>query len=418
METKVAQTLPDAYNNLDPNTPLPGEEHPFYVHRPEIFQPSLLFEALQLTRADDKILFSGHKGSGKSTELQRLAQHLKERYLVAYIAIEDMLDLGDITYHDVLLSMAVKLWESADEGGVRLPEGLQSDLRNWYRRLVFEEEEVREEPEITFGAKFVIDFGLRWRSGPTVRKTIRAEVERRLSELLTLLNQLIAEIQKKGGRLPLVLLDGLDKVYVEEKVKNMFLEGVGALIAPACPIVYTVPISLLYMPELGGVRMSFRLQSQLPNVRPFNRDGSRCQEGWGMLDEILRRRVDESILPADARDALISLSGGVLKHLLSFAGEAVLRAMGRGEEKAPVCVEDVEFVAHRNRVALAPIFNASQRKELKRVAREHNFINTPGARDLALNLHILQYIEKTDGEEEWWDVHPLLKPILEVWSDE
>ena len=53
-----AEMLTDAYNNLDPNTPLSGEDHPFYVQRPEPFGIELLLDALRATRSrSEKMIF-------------------------------------------------------------------------------------------------------------------------------------------------------------------------------------------------------------------------------------------------------------------------------------------------------------------------------------------------------------------------
>lgn len=406
-EKKPARTLREAYNNLNPNEPLPGEEHPFYVPRPPLFAPGLLQKALENASPGDKLLFSGHRGSGKSTELMRISSHLKNQNPVFYINTEKILDLGDIDYHDVLLSLGESLIIGAKEQKIRLNPKLVEKVRSWYEEIFFEEERKGEiEAGITVGLPV---FTVRLQGGPSIRQTVRKKVEHRLSELLNSLDELIKEITKVKGP-PIVLVDGLDKVYDLAKAVKVFRDGAGALIAPSCTIVYTVPHALLYDPTLGGVLMSFRGQYRLPNISPFNQDGSINQDGWKALDEVLLKRVGEELLPEETREKLIPLSGGVMKHLLSFTGDAVLRAMERGNRA--VTPEDVEEVEHNYRITLSPVFTRSQREILKQIAREHTFVNSEEARGLAMNLHILHYVV---GREEWWDVHPLLKPLVERW---
>ena len=409
-----ARTLREAYTNLDPNASLPGEAHPFYVPRPEEFGPGTLQQALELASPSDKILFTGHRGIGKSTELRRLAQKLREQFLVVYFTVEDQVDLADINYHDILLVLGGQLCRAAQDEGIDLDSELLEDLTKWYQGVVFEREEVSgKEVSVGVGLQAIINVGLQLRKGSNFRKKVREQVEPRLTELVALINRVIENVREKSGRSPLVLLDGSDKVYDISAAVKMFREGAGVLIAPDCPIVYTVPLVLLYAPELGSMMMNFRGQYLLPNVRLFNRDGSKCDEGWKMFNEILRRRVSEELLPPEARESLIKLSGGVLKHLISYAGQAVLEARYRGGEREPVMVEDVNSVAHRERLVLSPTFNPKEREELSRVAREHTFINSSEAVTLAVNLHILQY---TEPKGEWWDVHPILKPLLEAWK--
>jgi hypothetical protein len=81
----VGTTVREALNLFDPRRPLEGAElDTLYVARP--YAPlEALKVFLQVTDEPVKVLFSGHRGSGKSTELRRLARDLeKEFYLVSF----------------------------------------------------------------------------------------------------------------------------------------------------------------------------------------------------------------------------------------------------------------------------------------------------------------------------------------------
>lgn len=43
-----------------------------------------------------KVLFTGHRGSGKSTALNRLVSHLNDKFFVVNYNVLDLLDLNDI----------------------------------------------------------------------------------------------------------------------------------------------------------------------------------------------------------------------------------------------------------------------------------------------------------------------------------
>ncbi|MEW5767549.1 MAG: hypothetical protein AB1797_07965 [bacterium] len=65
----IAQTLKQAMQVFDPNKPLESDE--YYVLREH--NPLKKMEVYLLNNPGfQKILFSGHRGSGKSTELNRL----------------------------------------------------------------------------------------------------------------------------------------------------------------------------------------------------------------------------------------------------------------------------------------------------------------------------------------------------------
>jgi hypothetical protein len=76
-----AANLQEAYVNLDPLSPLEGESmRQFYASRPAHASIDFLISELLIDpSSDDKTLFTGHRGSGKTTELARLEASLSER---------------------------------------------------------------------------------------------------------------------------------------------------------------------------------------------------------------------------------------------------------------------------------------------------------------------------------------------------
>src|SRR5437016_3690857 len=84
--------------------PLDGREDPFYVPLYEDPQLAphdpvkLLARAIEWTPGKSVQLFSGFRGSGKSTELRRLRNHLSvatKKYRVVLCDIKDYLDLAE-----------------------------------------------------------------------------------------------------------------------------------------------------------------------------------------------------------------------------------------------------------------------------------------------------------------------------------
>jgi energy-coupling factor transporter ATP-binding protein EcfA2 len=60
------------------------------------------------------ILFTGHNGSGKSTEMNRLAADLKNQFFI----VRQSPNIFDLTYIDLVLGMAVALFRRATESDV------------------------------------------------------------------------------------------------------------------------------------------------------------------------------------------------------------------------------------------------------------------------------------------------------------
>ncbi len=112
-----AQNLEGALNAFDPQKPLTGLE-PYYVYRGSGVN-QLIQDLLVDRRSSTKTLFTGHRGSGKTTELSRLARALEARYFIVYFDIDEVLDVADSDYKDVLLMLGIKLYQVAKQRSIR-----------------------------------------------------------------------------------------------------------------------------------------------------------------------------------------------------------------------------------------------------------------------------------------------------------
>jgi hypothetical protein len=76
-----------------------------------------------------KVLFTGHRGSGKSTELNKLATMLEDKFFIVRFSILRTLNPQDMTYVDLLLALATSLFKQATDANVlkRRTKGLVGD---------------------------------------------------------------------------------------------------------------------------------------------------------------------------------------------------------------------------------------------------------------------------------------------------
>lgn len=125
-----ATSLTDALNVLDPEHALRTDEElrDYFVARPMSPLEELSF-LLKERAGPQKILFTGHRGSGKSTELAKLAQGLRDQFLPIQYSIKDRLNLYDLTYVDVILSLGLELSRTATDERIQVkPEVLSHVL--------------------------------------------------------------------------------------------------------------------------------------------------------------------------------------------------------------------------------------------------------------------------------------------------
>ncbi len=411
-EVRKAGTLQEAYRNLDPVRPLVGEWlEAFYVPRPPDSRVDQLQQELLLDDAeDDKTLFSGQQGAGETTELHRLAQALKDTHVVILLNAEKVLNLGDVHFTDLLVTIGLAVYEEARRRGVPADDQQVRDLLFWYEEQLLERDETTHlksevAGEVNVG---VARFGVRLAQESPFRKKVRAQAEARLSDLITRLNALLASLRQRFHQRILVIVDGMDKVYDLKQATDLFLHGANALMAPACRIIYTVPFPLFYSPDFQQVRQQFHRNYLLPNVKTRNRDGTPCEPGRRMLREVLLRRMDQNLIDLEALERLVDASGGLLRELLRLARFATLLALTRVASR--VERQDVEGAMRKVRNTFRRILKAEDYRYLWKIHETRNLAEIPAdvADRLLHNLSVLEY-----NGDVWWDIHPAVKALLE-----
>ena len=416
---RKAENLTEAYAVLDPARPLEGKWlERFYAERPEGASITPLMDELLLDPSDDdKTIFTGHRGSGKTTELARLEQALLNTHTVVRFNVEGLLNLGDVNYADLLVVLGLKVFQQAREQGLKLDDSALHDLLFWYTTHVFEEGE-RGKLESEVGGELnavIAKFSMKLTTdAPYRREMVRAQAQANLSDLLERLNALLQELRAKFGRRTMVIVDGLDRMYDLNQVRDLFCQGANALMAPRCRVIYTVPLALYHTDDFSQVRMSFTRNFALPNVKTAEQNGDPCAEGRKALMEVLDCRLMPGLLASEAAGHLIDSCGGLLKELIALARSAVLRARRVQGENGPAQPDDVEYAARQVRNTYRGGLTEEQYHELWRVYGGGKFVNNPVSRTLLHNLSLLEY----DGGDAWWAVHPIVRPLLEERADE
>lgn len=141
-DTSPATTLETAYRNADPSAPLPGD-HPWYVdlaEAREAIRPGLA-RSLRLNLSADqsgernweRVIFVSQRGTGKTTELKRLATELRSSFEVIEVEANAELnsELFDIT--ELLFVIALRVERHMrDVLGTPLDRRLRADLQRWF----------------------------------------------------------------------------------------------------------------------------------------------------------------------------------------------------------------------------------------------------------------------------------------------
>jgi phenylpyruvate tautomerase PptA (4-oxalocrotonate tautomerase family) len=406
-EFVVADNLDLAWSNFDPLYPLPAD-CPFYVEREDKPLNKLKRALLREHKQPPKYFFSGHRGCGKSTELNRLAvdEEINKKFFVVKYSVKDICDVNNLSYIDVLFSLGAQLFIEYSDTGKELRPELIEALENWKNDVV---EQVREEIEsfetsIEGGLKaFFISVLSKFRSEDYTTKTIRTKIEPRLSELIEKINLIVADIEGKEKKKVLVLIDDMDKPNLAQ-AKKIFYDYNTAITQPACSIVFTVPISIFFSQEFTAIRET---RFFLPNVKLHHRNEKNItdEKGFKLMSSFIHRMKEDLIEP-DACEYAIKMGAGVFRETARILQICADNAIASGRIR--IIKDDVVRAESEIRSDFKRMLTSEDYVILKSVCENNEMHGIEKIGHLLHNLSILEYM----NDETWCDIHPTLEKLI------
>lgn len=283
--------------------------------------------------AEKHVLFFGHIGSGKTTELRRYAEKLNDskRFYVVEVDALAKLDRNNLQYTEALMAMAESLLEQMNKDGYSLADHELKPVRDWFAKSVNTKSDSSElSAEIKTGleasggipglVKLFAGFTTAFKTGSSQKKEWREEIRNRFTTLADAFNQLIrsAEAQlKKQARAErvLFLVDGTDKLRGQD-TQQFFVQDAEQLLAIQTLAIYTAPLELKYDGRMGG---KLDADIVLPMIKLSERNDQRSDAGWEALTKLLLLRADRSLFSTDEDvAALVQNSGGHPRELLKL----------------------------------------------------------------------------------------------------
>jgi hypothetical protein len=349
----VEKTIRSRYFNLcDPRISLPPED----VRNVDVDQVAagargrnfveVLANRIELSESPVCELVTGLPGSGKSTELLRLAARLRDSgWLPVIIDAERTLDIHNtIDVPDVLLAILAETERAVVEleGGDPNKAFEDTTLRKFWSWLTMTEGSLKTVElsaggeigapalgKATVGGKVVLDLKTR----PTLRETVRRKLADHVATFVTRIREAIEELDKraKGARKQglVVIFDSLEKLQgstadwgkVLDSAEQIFSKRRAQIELPV-HVLYTIPMALV-------LRMPLPV-TLLPMLRVHDKQGRRAS-GFDAAREIVRRRVPDDVLDlyfgAPEREArverLIAWSGGYPREIVRLLQSCV-----------------------------------------------------------------------------------------------
>ncbi|WP_445371193.1 hypothetical protein ACH518_18795 [Methylomonas sp. HW2-6] len=429
-------------NALDATKPVVFGDHPLiergvsqalYVeglHGSERALVQVLADRIDFDEGGGTYLFSGNRGTGKTTELMRLAEMLRGSGCeVFYVDMAEYLNLTmAVEITDFLISMLGGLSEKVEQRFGDDPARIGFFERVWN----FLQSEVKtDELGLEAGGDVKASLKMSLRENPTFKQKLqestRGHVAKLMQESRQFVESTVDYIRQQSGdpaKKVVLLLDSVERLRgvgdsedvgkVFKSVETIFSGHADKLRLPPLYLVCTVPPYLTALAgNLAALYSGGRIY-MLPSVHVYeNRpeDGEAPKPsaiGLNAMVEVVGRRFPEwsQFFTGEQLLRLAANSGGDLRDFFRMVGLSITEALYQTSLPLPDSVLNAAESALRNDMPLAD----DDRQKLSRVLNTHerpleSLDKLPDFARLIEGKYLLNYRNGVD----WYDVHPLLR---------
>lgn len=417
-----ATTLAAALSVLKP-FPLNGENFTdFYVDTRQARgdDPVVKMTYLLEYGGDDfyqKILFIGHLGSGKSTELYRIQDNLKNKFKVLRFSIRDETDIQDLTYIDFIFAVMTNILRYLEENeyGSKI-YAIENLFNYWNEENIAETvqvDRISAEADIQAKASFLFSFACKvkgiFQTGKETKTIIRKKIEPSLKVLINNINDIINELENCSHKKFLLIIEDLDKLDIPQ-AEELFIRHRKTITSLNLNCIFTLPIYLFYSPSFVEIRDDFDSFQLLSMIKVKEKNGEPCEVGIETLKEIVNKRVAESLFDQDGVEFAIDKSGGSIRDIFYILMSSVLNAKLENV--------DSEFVTYNHiKQAYFALKNTYERfAETKYLKSLKDLYNDPLKKPIDEDSVVMELLKSTAiieyNCERWCNIHPALEDFL------
>lgn len=375
----------------------------------------------------DKFLFSGHMGSGKSTEMYRLRQELKDDFEVIHVPLTRDLDILSIEYIDLIFEiMSVVVDKLNDEvnytENIRAIDELYDYWNSEHFREILNTTETDSQAEINgslaaegginiksfltkvkFVAKIAAIGKDIFKNSSETKEVLKTKIEPRIGELINALNDILLQISDNPNIKPLLLIiEDLDKADIAN-VEKIFIQHRQKFLDLKIKCIFMIPIYLEYSAEFKSVKDSFAEDFILSTIGLVDRNGNSIEKNITFYRKFVEKRANVDLIAEDALRFAIINSGGILRDLFRMLLSAALQAKINEHDK--IIISDVEIEYQRLRDSYATcISSADEVERIKGVYSSSLQAHTDEISTKLFRANIL--IECQDEIGKYCIVHP------------
>ncbi|HEY4111693.1 hypothetical protein [Puia sp.] len=295
-----------------------------------------------------KIIFSGHRGCGKSTELRRIYSTLNApgRYFTVFIDLEQEVEVGSFQYADFFSLLIHKLIEGTARNKVK---GGAGRLQALAEKLLGEKTEKtrskkkKRSTEVEAGAEGgfkLFGFGGKasfkevFSGENEISTTVRQEIKQNTLQLINELNVEMGDtrlnIQESGqGEDILFIIDGSEKIQ-SDVYEELFIKKANILSELDINMLMAVPISSYY--QIEKAPNNFSTLYTVPMIKLEKNDLA-----LELMKKIIGKRIEIPLfIEGDAMNTCIEYSGGCIRQLFQVVHTSLISSLGKKIEMTHV----------------------------------------------------------------------------------
>ena len=388
--------------------------------------------------SDARILVTGTIGTGKTTELLRVAEARADHEFVVFLDLARHFDrlgriegLQHVNQWEVCFLVGLALYRTTEEKlGLSFPREILKDLESAWtglarasgtappanldlgklaKAIVTAGAAIIGGPGATLGAGLVGNAAeaLRatWNLPMGASSTRIPDDDERVKTMLNTVNRVIADVQTRH-RPVLLVIDGLDRIRDIERARELFVES-DVLARLACRVVICGPFALRHHPTASAVPR-FQFQPLVNEPVLDQHDPTRPGPGVPFFTELFQRRTEDlggaPLIAQPLLDHLAFYSGGRSRDFVKMIRLIAQEAWQADVDAATA--EIVESVIDQERRLLETGLHRGHIDVLEAVMRDPD--HRLPKDDLVWELLTLSRLLPYPDHSEWFYPHPLL----------
>jgi len=365
-------------------------------------------------------LFTGLRGSGKTTDLKRLAKRLADpeagNLLPVFIDAEEMIDLtAPIEVTDIISTVihctAKTVAEAKKEDPEKaLEEGYHERFWNWVKNTDVH----LQKSDLTIPS--VGKLALEMKTRPSFRKKVRNIVAANFSRFikeardeLVLLEDSVKSDLKRDGIV--IIFDSLEKLRGLTETWHEVLASADKVFRGSASYV-KLPVNVLYTVPAALV-MRIRDIDFLPMIKVRDKENNPFPAGVAVARELIRKRAPDDItktLLGDSCETLLEKvilrSGGYPREILQVMQKVI------AQEQHPLSAKELEHILAQIANQYQNIVLGDMFDWLARVSVSKKLI--PESEDQSRKADLMlqnQAVQRYLNDELWFDLHPAVRDI-------